>query len=428
MKKLIICCLTMVLGMLMCLGPIGIARGGEKIILWSLHKGRAQWDAYVEEQGDKFAQLHPEVKGVDVINAPYGTYQSKYITAFLGKKDAPDIFCGTAHQWAGLFDFADPMPEDFAQKVDQEVSDECRLMGVYAGKRYGIPREGANFMMMYINVDMFEQAGLDPNAPPQNFDELLEYAKELAVYGADGEITRSGLCIRYGGNPLGVTDKFLPYFYGMGGRIAAPDFSTATGYLNSPESLDALTYYVDLVLKWKVSSTKLGFGSQAFAKKLGAMMFREGHYPGYLRDNAPDIRYKVYPVPENENSLGPNVHTLPAWAYHVYRYSPRKDLAWEFLKFMWTPERVLGLAASQEMLPTMEELLDTEYVRSRPYYEAMVETLARKPYAPHYYHPTMMNMVFDVGGSILDALFGNASPEAALEMATTRLNLVLEKH
>ena len=33
--------------------------------------------------------------------------------------------------------------------------------------------------MFYYNKDMFEEVGLDPEAPPQTWDELKEYAAKL---------------------------------------------------------------------------------------------------------------------------------------------------------------------------------------------------------------------------------------------------------
>lgn len=35
--------------------------------------------------------------------------------------------------------------------------------------------------MFYYNKDMFEEVGLDPEAPPQTWDELKEYAAKLSI-------------------------------------------------------------------------------------------------------------------------------------------------------------------------------------------------------------------------------------------------------
>ncbi len=47
----------------------------------------------------------------------------------------------------------------------------------YQGKQYGLPHE-AGGDILYYNKNMFKEAGLDPNNPPQNMDEVLNYAKK----------------------------------------------------------------------------------------------------------------------------------------------------------------------------------------------------------------------------------------------------------
>ena len=39
-------------------------------------------------------------------------------------------------------------------------------------------------LLLYWNKDMFKEAGLDPNRPPQNWQEQLQYAQKLTKRGA----------------------------------------------------------------------------------------------------------------------------------------------------------------------------------------------------------------------------------------------------
>lgn len=55
----------------------------------------------------------------------------------------------------------------------------------FKGDYYGVPCDMATLLMFY-NKDMFEAAGLDPNAPPTTWDQLEEYAKKL-TRTVDGE-------------------------------------------------------------------------------------------------------------------------------------------------------------------------------------------------------------------------------------------------
>ncbi|MFD5224161.1 ABC transporter substrate-binding protein [Microbacterium sp. NPDC058342] len=47
------------------------------------------------------------------------------------------------------------------------------------GKQFGVP-VNPYAIGLYYNRDLFEQAGLDPNSPPETWDEVAEYAKVIA--------------------------------------------------------------------------------------------------------------------------------------------------------------------------------------------------------------------------------------------------------
>lgn len=89
----------------------------------------------------------------------------------------------------------------------------------YEGGIYGIPR-GANTIALFYNADMFVEAGLDPDTPPQTWDELYEAAASL-TRPADNIY---GIAFSANGNEEG-TFQFLPWVQMTGGdydNIATP--------------------------------------------------------------------------------------------------------------------------------------------------------------------------------------------------------------
>ena len=60
----------------------------------------------------------------------------------------------------------------------------------YLGESYVVPFN-VSTPVMYFNEDLFRAAGLDPEAPPATWDELLEAAKALTVR-EDGKVARWG--------------------------------------------------------------------------------------------------------------------------------------------------------------------------------------------------------------------------------------------
>ncbi|MEZ0537440.1 ABC transporter substrate-binding protein [Caldicellulosiruptoraceae bacterium PP1] len=64
--------------------------------------------------------------------------------------------------------------------------------GEYKGKHYSLPWD-IDFDVLYWNKDLFEQAGLDPDRPPQTWDELKKYIKILTKYDSKGNIVQLGM-------------------------------------------------------------------------------------------------------------------------------------------------------------------------------------------------------------------------------------------
>ena len=55
-------------------------------------------------------------------------------------------------------------------------------LGMYEGRNYAVPTAVDGSFIVY-NIDLFEQAGLDPEAPPSNWDEFLDAARAInALY------------------------------------------------------------------------------------------------------------------------------------------------------------------------------------------------------------------------------------------------------
>jgi ABC-type glycerol-3-phosphate transport system substrate-binding protein len=278
--------------------------------------------------------------------------------------------------------------------------------------------------MMFINTDMYQEAGLDPNKPPTTFTELLEHAKKLTKYDASGKVIRSGYGVRYAGNQTGVADKFLPFLHAFGGLMVDPKFKKGSGYANSPAGVEALQFYGDMVNKYKVSSLNVGTPETAFGQKNAAIIFREAWLTGWLRDNAPTVHYKVYPIPTQKVVAGPSA--LFPWVDMVYKYSPNKKLAWEYLRFMWSKEHDLKRAMSQDIMPVWKANTETDYVKSRPDYTAIVETNMRKP-GVSYFTPRLNEITSIYGDAVLDVIYGRKNAKTALDEAAVKLDQILSQ-
>ena len=104
----------------------------------------------------------------------------------------------------GFFDFAKP---------------ECYVNGHWVG----LPWRGDTRIAMY-NQSMFEEAGITEF--PKSYDELVEVAKKLTTYDANGNVDRAGFLF---GQSNGRFDQtFFAILAGMGGSLMNEDYTEFT--------------------------------------------------------------------------------------------------------------------------------------------------------------------------------------------------------
>lgn len=372
-----------------------------------------------------FTQAHPGVT-IERVAPPYEGSDAKYAAAFAGRSGAPDVFIGKVPYLAGGLGVADPAPADVAKCWDDNAVDVIKPYLQYKGQYYGFPLETDLGMMLYYNKAMFREAGLDPEKPPTTMDELLADAQKLTKKDASGNITQIGFAVRYSGNPRGIADKWLPFLHAWGGRLYAEDESTSDGFLNSPAAIESLQFYGDLVNKYQVSSVSLGKPDDVFPKKQAAMFFREAWMVGILRDTAPDLEYGVASLPEK--NANPGFSLLFQDAYMVYKFSPNKDLAWEWVKGVTcNPDISIEQAKATGTLPTFKEFFTSDpYLTQRPDYAAEQEIL-NNPTSPYYGAPYINEISFRVGQAIGEVMFGEKTAEQALNDAVPDVDTILAK-
>ena len=114
------------------------------------------------------------------------------------------------------------------------------------GKTWGVPFQRST-IVMYWNKELFKEAGLDPDKAPQNWDELVSYAKKLTKTDASGNVSTWGVKIPSSGFPYWL-------FQGLttpNDTILMNEAGTET-YFDKPGSIEALQYWVGLSAKHKV--------------------------------------------------------------------------------------------------------------------------------------------------------------------------------
>jgi multiple sugar transport system substrate-binding protein len=216
----------------------------------------------VEKLIREFNASHKKVR-VKSVAMPWDVFYQKLLTSVSSGK-GPDIVAMDAGQ----------IPKYASKGVLQPVDDfysstkyldasalvpTATAASKYQGKNYGVPESWAP-LMLFWNKEMFRKAGLDPNKPPATWSQFASMAKKLTVDGNhDGKPDQYAIAL-----PDHETIPAYPVLLWQGGGgVVSPDGKKAM--LNDPATTKALSYWVNLVRKQKVSPIGL---SGADADKL----------------------------------------------------------------------------------------------------------------------------------------------------------------
>jgi multiple sugar transport system substrate-binding protein len=128
---------------------------------------------------------------VELTTFPWGSYAKKLLTAFkMG--EPPDVFVGNPRQYQRMGAVRAITEEFESLPYKDSYPEQFVFNATVDGDIWGLPHI-LTIWMIVINKEKFEQAGLDPERTPQNWEELLSMAKKLTRdTNNDGEIDQWG--------------------------------------------------------------------------------------------------------------------------------------------------------------------------------------------------------------------------------------------
>ena len=279
--------------------------------------------------------------------------------------------------------------------------------GTLEGKVWGIPFQRSTIVMFY-NKDMFKAAGLDPEQAPTTWDEMVEAAKTLKTED------RHGLMIPSTGYPYWM---FQALALQNGQQLMNEDGTEV--YLNTPEAIEALTFFRDLADKHEVSpkgTIEWGTLRQAFVQGQTAMMWHTTGNLTAVRDEA-EFDFGVAMLPAKKEPAS------PTGGGNFYLFSgatdEQKQAALSFVKWVTAPERAAEWSMATGYVGTSPAAYETEALIA--YAEEFPQALVAKDQlavaSPEFATYETARVRELVSNAVQAVLTGSATPEAALNDA-----------
>ncbi|PVA11057.1 ABC transporter substrate-binding protein [Pelagivirga sediminicola] len=279
-----------------------------------------------------FEAENPDIK----VNAIYsGNYDDTRVRALSA------LNSGEPAQLAVMFsiDAYDLIEQDLIAPFDDLVEGEdgeAWLNGFYPalmangqieGQTWGIPFQRST-IVAYYNKDMFREAGLDPEAPPSTWDEMVEMGKALTKDGT------SGLMIPSTGYPYWM---FQALAIQNGKELMSGDGLTT--YFDDPAVVDTLEFWKSLSTEHGImpeGTVEWGTLRQAFLEGQTAMMW---HSTGNLTavKDAASFDFGVAELPANERKGSPT----GGGNFYIFKDTSDEEraAALKLIRFMTAPEQ-----------------------------------------------------------------------------------------
>ncbi|NUO55753.1 MAG: extracellular solute-binding protein [Hamadaea sp.] len=356
-----------------------------------------------------FKALH---SGVDVteVAVPYDQLHQKLITAAAGG-DLPDVVrsdIGWVPELAklGVLEQLDKAMPDY-QTLAAKVFPGTLATTKYKGGYYGLPLD-TNTRVQLFNAAALAKAGV--SEAPKTFDDLKALAAKLKGQNV----------VAFADNGMSGWNV-LPWIWSAGGDITDAEYTKATGYLNSAQTLAGLQLLFDLFQEGQLSKGVLGgTGStptdQGLAKGQYATILDGPWMFPIFASSFPDFKLQTAPVPAGP---GGSVSVVGGEDVVVMKTSKNKALALEFTRYLLSDEAQLAMAKVGQM----SVLKDLDVVAVDPTYAPFVEQL--KTAKPRPVVPAWPK-IDDLLQKKLQAAFrGETSLQQALDSAAAEIDKLL---
>ncbi len=341
-----------------------------KLVVWGMELGAES--AGLEARIKAFERMHPDIR-VSVLSMGAGTMDpQKLMTSIVGNVP-PDVIHQdrfTIGDWASrgtfvpLNSFIDADKDGQFAVHESDYYPACWKEATYTNPTthqagvYAIP-DTTDDRALFYNKEMFRKAGIVDShgnpLPPKTWSELLADAKKLTTYNADGTIKRIGFIPNYGNSWLYL------YSWQNGGSFMSPDGRTCT--LNAKPNVEALEYMVKTIDSLggisKVDAFQSGFQPDAldpFLTNMVAMKIDGSWVPANIARYKPDLDFGLAPAPVpsaryyRQGRFAHVKHRFITWAggfsYAIPKGAKHKKAAWEFIKWMMSPQAALIDAAA----------------------------------------------------------------------------------
>ena len=385
--------------------------------------------ALIEQICADFNAENPDIVVEPVYTGNYDDTVTKIQTAIQGGTP-PDVFVSLATQRFTMASTGMAMPLDDLIAADGEEGqayiddflDGFMLDSYVDGQIYSIPFQRST-MVLFYNKDAFEEVGLDPEDPPETWEEVVEYGQKLTNENRYGV----GLALNSGSAQWAFTG-FCLQNSANGENLMTEDGKQVL--FDTPENVEALQFWLDLQNKYQIMAPGIvqwtDLPTQFLAGEV-AMIYHTTGNMANINDNA-EFEFGTAFLPGHKRVAAP---TGGGNFYISSGISQEKvQAAWEFIKFATETERAAQWSLDTGYVATRESCFETDLIKN--YYEELPQAKVAYDQIPYsgpelttYNAAEIWRVLND---NIQAAVVGDATPQEALTAAQEQATEILAEY
>jgi multiple sugar transport system substrate-binding protein len=311
---------------------------------------------------DVFQRRHPDIKVRTLLS---GGNPLQHMSIYCAGGKCPDVLMAWDVTYAGLaargvlLDLNTMLAQDKAFAADVKADGIRSLYDTFTfdGGQYALPEQwSGNFL--YYNKKLFAEAGVRPPPgrwdQPWSFGEFLDAAKGLTKRDRSGRVGQ-----------WGYVDSWVPFYaaglFGMNNGVpwCTPRMNPTHLNFDNEAFLEGIQFYADLAHKHRVAPTSSDIQSMStmdlFTSGRAAMALG-GHWRYQTVDLAKGLDFDVTVLPTGPKGRAARSN-IGTTGLAIAASSPRKQQAWEFVKFAAGPVGQAVTAESGLFVPVLRSAI-----------------------------------------------------------------------
>jgi len=396
--------------------------GEVNLEFWTINLKKDYGD-YFENLISEYEEEHNDVK-INWVDIPGDDVKQKFISE-LSSDDVPDVVNLSSFL---LLDLPDETLYPISELVDDSELNQYfpNLLDslTYDGEVLGVPWYNGGPPIGLLNEEVYKEAGLDPDNPPQNWDELLDNGKAIHENESD----------MFGSNDFPSLEILMTNDI----ELLSDDGKEAT--FNTDEAVKFVDKFIKAYDEGSIAegtaaetkganATNVATYQQTLGNGLIGQNGRDSttHLPDY-EENAPNQfpNFKVFPSVTNNDEYAIK-YTM---SFVIPKESDHPEEAADFALYVTNAENQLEFSKEAPVFPSTEETLDDEYFTDIG--DDTIEEKARSIQIDSLSDMVITNIDEELRNAyrveIAAAMMGEKTTEEALDDAAARWNEELSKN